>query len=174
MKSTQTTTWLLTGQKDAGKTTWLSSLILRLREQGAYFFGVLSPKFFRDGELLGIEVVDLATDHRAILAEAAPKGTPHRWFFSNEGIALGNAACDPSTHRGLCIVDEIGPLEIEGGGFSTAWTMMQKGSYERVLAVVRPSLIDTVRPLLPEHTKIIRFSDELSASEVITDINLPT
>jgi nucleoside-triphosphatase THEP1 len=71
---------------------------------------------------VGYDVVDLATGRTTLLATTDGLGVEQvgQFSFLAEGLALGRAALETAaeTPHGLVIVDEVGPLELTGGGWS--------------------------------------------------------
>ena len=77
---------------------------------------------FEQGSCAGYDVVDLATGQSTRLAVIGAGGTEHVGCFNflAEGLTLGKTALEHAaqTTLDLVIVDEVGPLELSGGGWS--------------------------------------------------------
>ncbi len=117
-----------------------------LRRQGLGVAGVASPRVLRDGKTVGYWVRDLATGEERALCALAPPGIPfRRFFFSPEGLAFANAALGRAAREAdVVVVDEVGPLELSGGGFAPG-LRAALGSGRFLVLTVRPSLVDEVR-----------------------------
>lgn len=113
---------LLSGPRHSGKTGACRALAAQARSRGWSVGGVLAPAVFQAGRCVGYDAVDLATGQSAPLARLAVGGDERvgRFGFLAAGLALGRvalakaAAADP----GLVVVDEVGPLELAGGGWA--------------------------------------------------------
>ncbi len=136
---------ILTGPRGAGKTTLVLRLTQRLGDENVPHFGVVTPKELNDGQVVGINVADLSTGEQVPFAARDPGVCNGPWRFLPEGIAFADRACNPQTHDGLAVIDEIGPLEFKGQGFVGAFNALVEGRYPRALVVVRPALIDAAR-----------------------------
>lgn len=90
--------------------------------------GFYSRKITEGEERLGYDLVDLASGDSKPLAREKDKapagwkgGTDHGHFlFSEEGFAFGEKIVDRALADGVrtIFLDEIGKLELEGGGFA--------------------------------------------------------
>jgi len=117
---------LLTGPIRSGKTTAAARLVVKVRATGGTVGGILCP-----GELIGarrtrIDVEDQTTGRRAVLADRLGPGVEQvgGFHFTAAGLALGRAALDRAVRDRprLAVLDELGPLELAGGGWSEGAT----------------------------------------------------
>ena len=133
---------LLVGPSGAGKTGLVLELVAGLRDRGVAVGGVVTPRVLVDGTTRGYRVRDLATGEETLLCSLDPPGIPfRRFFFSPKGIELGNHALERAVRARLAVVDELGPLELSGGGFAPGLSSLRSAG---------PPLIVTVRPWLLE------------------------
>ena len=139
---------ILTGERGAGKTTTALDLIHRLRSRGIQVGGIVSPVVWQGQERLGYDVVDLRTSGRMPLCRrgSAPGVRAGPFLFSDEAVASGQGVLDPSRLGGcaLVIIDEIGPLELEGSVWAPALEMLLAGALFPLLLVVRSSIMEEV------------------------------
>ncbi|MBC7220055.1 DUF2478 domain-containing protein [Candidatus Bipolaricaulota bacterium] len=137
---------LITGAIGAGKTEVVLSLAGELRRQGLGVAGVASPRVLVAEGTVGYQVRDLATGEERPLCSLDPPGIPfRRFFFSPEGLAFANAALERAAKAAdVVVADEVGPLELSGGGFAPGIRTALKSPAFLVLTV-RPSLADAVR-----------------------------
>lgn len=138
--------FLVTGERGAGKTTWLKKLIAAARQVGYQVHGLLSPGTFVNGEKVAINLVDLASDETRVMTTpiethlAAGHGGIRRldtgelvlggWQVHEDTLQWGNQILlqlftqpETSTHsdQQILIIDELGPLEfVHGLGFTAA------------------------------------------------------
>ena len=74
-----------------------------------------------------------------------------KYRFSEVGIQRGLKCILRSLRRrtGITIIDEIGPLEFQGGGFAPAMQLLREAG--DLLIVVRPSLLKAVSAYVSDH-----------------------
>jgi molybdopterin-guanine dinucleotide biosynthesis protein A/nucleoside-triphosphatase THEP1 len=148
MVSTRNKLVLWTGEKHSGKTTRAAKLVEIARGEGFNVAGLLAPSLYRDGELLGFDAIDLQNETRAPLAKRnTDTGKTIRFTFLPEGLKLGNAALSTTAAKSadLVIVDEFGPLELDGRGWRENVDSLLASSSALILLVVRQELADAVR-----------------------------
>ncbi|MFP3853977.1 MAG: nucleoside-triphosphatase [Anaerolineales bacterium] len=141
--------WLLTGERNSGKTRALELLLAWLTKNrpALQVAGLISPGVYQDGKKIAIDIVDLRTDDHRRLAdpkESAQQGlSTKRWFFYTDIIAWGNRKLREINSCDIFIIDELGPLEFEReDGFQIALPLMDRAAFRLGFAVVRPSLLD--------------------------------
>jgi len=175
MEYTRSSIVLWIGPKRSGKTTSAADLARFARRRGLRVAGVLQPAVYAQGELLGYDVVDLATDRRTALARrdgAGPTRTG-RFAFRPEGLGLGRAALAQPAVRGadLVLVDEFGPLEVAGGGWRQAVeTLTRSGESPVVVLVVRDDLVVEVRRMFSDRSLGVVPAAQPDAAARVTGI----
>ncbi len=138
---------LWTGQKHSGKTTSAAGLVNVAREDGFNVAGLLAPSLYRNGELLGFDVLDLRNGTRVPLARRKTGGSKTgRFTFLPNGLKLGNAVLNATATKtaDLVIIDEFGPLELNGRGWRDDVDSLLASSNALILLVVRQELADSV------------------------------
>jgi molybdopterin-guanine dinucleotide biosynthesis protein A len=140
---------ILSGQKGEGKTTRITDLIRYLRGGFIEVGGICSPGNWKDGIRDYYEVVDIENGESGLLCDrkADEQDIPlHHFFFKTSGIKLGIRALEKTgfTHPHVLIIDEIGPLELEGKGWSQFLDGLDLTSFGVILLTVRESLIEEV------------------------------
>ncbi len=143
---------LITGESEAGKTTWCRALIDRALARGLQPRGLISPAVFDSVSKIAIDLVDIASRERKRLAERRPadqspavyaRGT-HNWLFNDPVLAWGNAVLLNLPPSDLLILDELGPLELlENDGLTSGLKLIDEGQYRLACVVIRPSLLAT-------------------------------
>ncbi|MEW6199054.1 MAG: nucleoside-triphosphatase [Planctomycetota bacterium] len=135
--------FLLIGDRHAGKTSACRTLAAAARARGLTIGGVLAPAVHEGDQCLGYDVVDLATGATTRLADHRGPGVEHagRFHFLAGGLRLGRAALARAIADAphLVIVDEVGPLELAGGGWAAALDALAALPGGTVFAV-RPDL----------------------------------
>jgi len=141
---------LWVGEKHSGKTTSAANLAQTARDEGFNVAGLLAPSLYHDGKLIGFDALDLGNEKRAPLARHQTNpGKAGPFAFVNDGLKLGNAALSAEATKSadLIIVDEFGPLELNGDGWRKNVDSLLASSEAVILLVVRRELADEVRQL---------------------------
>ncbi|MEI6456979.1 MAG: nucleoside-triphosphatase [bacterium] len=138
---------IITGGIGKGKTTFAKHVTDYLRHNGYGISGFLAIGVQEEGKRTGFDLLDLRTNERVELCRET--GTPEnqragKYFFRPEGIKKGNELLDPLKNKdaALFVIDEIGPLELNGRGWSQAIeTLCEKNDIPQ-LWIVREGLVD--------------------------------
>lgn len=141
---------LWAGPEHSGKTTAATRLAEVVRRSGFIAGGFLAPSIYRGNRLVGFDILDLKNGRRAPLAERKPKGADVVGFtFCDQGMQLGKRALQTaiSSPVDLVVVDEFGPLELEGRGWRGDVDSLLGSRMPAVLLVVRDSVVASVRQL---------------------------
>jgi iron complex transport system ATP-binding protein len=152
---------IITGPRDSGKTRCASAFVEKLRAGGTTVGGVIAEAQVHEGRKVGYTFRDVMSDERmpyAIRRAGAVPGSGLGYRFLARGLAFGRAAISRSIHAGVAflIVDELGPLEMSGGGL---WEAVQEA-----VAHFPGTIIVTTRPSLVEMlcTKLDMSDDDVS------------
>jgi nucleoside-triphosphatase THEP1 len=141
--------FILTGAQGAGKTSFLGRLIPLIRQQGKTVAGIIAPVVVNNGMRVGYNVEDIRsgdmlplcrTAHRNAAMSIGPFG------FDRDGLRFGAEALslDAVAQRDVVILDEIGPLELAGGGWAPALLPLLESYDGTLLLVVRPDILQKV------------------------------
>ncbi len=115
--------YLVTGSVGAGKTNYIKNLIGFFNDNDIKVAGIYSERIMDDSRAVGYDVVDISTGTRkAFLREYEKCGNEKigRFYICPEGLKMGQTVLRSQVggdHRVL-IVDEVGLLEINGGGWA--------------------------------------------------------
>ena len=137
---------VITGAQGSGKSTLVCELAQRLRAAGRKPGGICAAGLLSDGRRSGFDLVDLATGRRLPLSRRGLDGaavTAGPFGFFREGLEAGAAALSPAGLAGADIVflDEVGPLELEGGGWAPDLERLLAGSRAPLVLVIREGLL---------------------------------
>jgi nucleoside-triphosphatase THEP1 len=141
---------LFTGRKHSGKTTAAERLARQVRSMGFRVAGLLAPAVYKESRLVGFGAVDLMRNQQIDLANRrTAEGNRGRWEFTQEGLKLGKTALNPSaaSSADLIIVDEFGPLELDGKGWRKEVDLLLASTDVPVVLVVRQELEEHVQEL---------------------------
>ena len=145
---------LWTGPKHSGKTTAAGELAVRARDEGLRVAGLLAPAVYECDRLVGFDAVDLRTGEQVSPASHRKEtGEGGGFRFTEQGHKLGKAAFDISTARSadLVIIDEFGPMELQGKGWRDQVDLLLAEMDAVVLLVVREELVGEVERLYGDY-----------------------
>ena len=143
---------ILCAGRGQGKTTCLGRLAAAAAARGWSVGGIASPAVGEPGARAGYDLVDLATGVRQPLARVAAglgaSPTVGPFWFDEDAVRAGNAAVVRAVREGRAwvAIDEIGLLELRGGGWAEALrtALSQCAASQRLIVTVRPSLVTEV------------------------------
>ncbi|MBU0639131.1 MAG: DUF2478 domain-containing protein [Planctomycetes bacterium] len=132
---------LLLGERYEGKTTSCQRLAEQARAHGRTVAGIVAPAVYEDGQRLGYDVLDLSTGATARLATVLGPGCEKigRFHLLDAGLALGRSTLLRVAQAApdLVIVDEVGRLELRGGGWAPDLDALVAGPRLTLFAVRR-------------------------------------
>jgi len=141
--------WLITGRVHTGKTGFMEQFVQLAREEGLTTGGFLARGTFTNGKRDRIRLVDIATGDACEMAFRRPSEgwIPYRVFWFNPdafkfGLKILEDALDRRTS--LLVLDEVGPLELEGKGWAEVLPKLARNQETTSIWVVRESLAETV------------------------------
>jgi nucleoside-triphosphatase THEP1 len=140
---------LLTGARGSGKTTLLREFVEGCRKKSIPVAGILSPAVWIDSKRIGYDVLDIHSGERRSLCRIGPNGSGPKvgeFNFLEDGIQFGNEILGSASPKvsALVIIDEIGPLELNGNVWASSVDQLMKQTVTPVLLVVREQLIEKV------------------------------
>ena len=153
---------LFSGPVHSGKSTRLKEVCAVFERNGSSFDGYLSEAVFDGDRRTGYDILDLQTGARTPFFRLwTGRCLDHVGRFGL--LAAGLSAAEGIIRRGrsspLLIVDELGPLELDGRGIWPALAPVVLGSPGTdVLAVVRRGLVAEFLKLLGPQTRVFDIS----------------
>jgi nucleoside-triphosphatase THEP1 len=167
-------TVIVTGERGTGKTTLAAATVDCLRASGLRVGGILAPGTFRDGQRFSFDAVDIASGARRILAcrERRAGWTDEGSFWvAPDGLSLGRAALSAG-FADVMAVDEVGPWELRGSGWSAELDALAQGDVplllvvrrECVAAVVSRWRLDAAAVFLVGEAQPARIAEALTAA----------
>ncbi len=137
---------LLTGKKHSGKTTFVRKLVEKLKKENFSIAGFTAPSVYQGAFLFGFDLADIQSGLSVIFARR--KSKTDTFEFSDKALLFGRKILDSDHTRNadLIIIDEFGPMELEGGGWrkNTDYLLENK---KILLLVVREELVERVEQL---------------------------
>ena len=133
--------------------------------------GLLAPSVYKARLLVGFDGVDLSNGETAQLASMnKSQGGGRRISFTEAGLRLGKAALGlpAAGEADLVVVDEFGPLELDGKGWRKEVDILLTSTEALLLLVVRRKLVDRVRRLYEIYpSRKLAATEKESIEEVI-------
>lgn len=136
---------VVTGRPGAGKTPAIRGAVETLSRRGAPVAGFVQIPVWEEGGKGGYLVRDVASGEERTLAVKVDErhgehGIPFR--FERAGFAFARAALERAGPRAILVIDELGPVELRGGGHMPAVRRaLERPAVAGVLVTVRPALI---------------------------------
>lgn len=134
---------VLTGPIHSGKTSRLKAVVRRLRSRGVRIDGFLSEAVLEDREIAGYDLLDLGSERSEPFLRRGGEGDRQRtgpYSVVPEGLAKAEAIIERGRDAGLLVVDEVGPLEMRGGGL---WPSLERAlSFSNCLIVVQERVLE--------------------------------
>ena len=138
---------LITGPRGVGKTTLCLRAVILAKEARHSCAGLLTLREDDDRRIL----VDVRTGDRRSLTASGPTGVPvGRYLFDPDALAWGAEILARSIPCDLLVLDELGPLEMAGGGWAVGMDVLREGRFLLALVVVRPELVAEVLERFPD------------------------
>jgi nucleoside-triphosphatase THEP1 len=149
---------LVVGEPRSGKTSWCRGYIDRRRKCGSSVGGVLSPAIEKQGQRVGSNALDLLTGQEAPFARLSRLRRFKRgeavgdYTISRRGISFACGAIERAIESRCdwVVIDEVGPLELDGKGLMPAVELVL-ASRVNVLIVVRSSLRKALEGRFPQY-----------------------
>ena len=140
--------FIVTGTIGEGKTAWLAKLSGLLREKGVRVGGILALRIVEEGVTTGYDISDISSGDRTPFLRNTGSETMgvERFTMNDAGFNAGRNALDPANNKGndVVIVDEIGPLELRGRGWSEVLGALLLDTSATVIIAIRKNLSDAV------------------------------
>jgi general stress protein 26/nucleoside-triphosphatase THEP1 len=157
---------LLVGGIGSGKTSTGLRLLSLLRQSDVRVGGILAPRVVEGDETVGYSLIDLATDATHPFAGLEPSDVPvGRFFVSDKGLSIADRAVTTALEEASVVfIDEVGRLELGGGGHAPAVRRLLASSALPILLVRDELVEEVVRTFDIVDPAIFHAKDALDAS----------
>lgn len=139
--------FIIAGDQREGKTSFLNKTIQVLREHGINVDGIKAEGIDVNGERQGFNLVNVATGEKVLLCNLEGGNgwqQTGKYFFNPEGLNSGISKLNNVTPGSVLVVDEIGPLELNGGGWSNSLRKLLNDFDSPMIWVVRRNLTEKI------------------------------
>ena len=140
--------FILTGPVHSGKTSLLKSLVERLKRNRIPMRGFLSLAAYEGNQHLGYDLFDL--EEKSMSPFIRKSGLQDwqkvgEYYFIPEVLGLACKIIEECRPPHLLIVDEVGPLELQGKGLWPPLSVALERDRLISLLVVRETLLDKMK-----------------------------
>jgi nucleoside-triphosphatase THEP1 len=140
---------IITGEVHQGKTTLAGEVVSALLERNIRIAGFLSIAVFVDRIRTGYNLFDIETKELTELCSTIADNSRlniGQYYFNNQAFNKGlkSLSSDNLKNKQLIVIDEIGPLELNNKGWSSAIEDTCKATLLPQLWVVRRSIVNKV------------------------------
>jgi nucleoside-triphosphatase THEP1 len=141
--------FILSGEQGAGKTTLLTTFMGTMRKEGIVVGGIRAPVIYHQGTRIGYDIEDIRTGTitpLCRLAEEPSSSDVGSFRFLPDGLSAGRRALEPDAEHTpeVLIVDEVGPLELDGKGWADQLDTVLASFPGAIILVVRSALVPQV------------------------------
>ena len=142
--------FIITGPHGGGKSELVAKLAGLLRAGGKKPAGIFAAGLWENGVRTGFDLIDLASEKRVPLCRRGVsdvKVSAGEFGFYQEGLSAGYAALSPAVLKraDVIFIDEVGFMELNGGGWAPALERLLQGTKRPLVLVVRDYLLDRIR-----------------------------
>ena len=137
----------LTGDRQSGKTSLILEIAEQARRHGRQVAGIACPGLWKNQMRSGFELLELDSGQRHLLSKRVPGLQPIPFMFDALGLEKGKNALSVRRCGGadLIIVDEVGPLELQGEGWAPCLDSLLQLTAPVQIWVVRRPLVQQVQ-----------------------------
>jgi len=140
---------VLTGPVQGGKTSLLKERIALLKKGGIRVMGFICPGTISQGRRSEFQLENIHTGQRVAMgSEKEKKGWVkyRRFYFNPEAFSQGKAWIEKavSEQADLLVIDEVGPMELEGMGWSEILDFLENKTGVFQLWIVRQQILPEV------------------------------
>ena len=139
---------IVTGTIGEGKTAWLAKLAGLLKEKRVRVGGILALRIVEEEVTTGYDVSDISTGIRTPFLRHTGSETigVERFTVYEDGYEAGKRALHPDSNgdKDVIIIDEAGPLELRGKGWSERLSWLLNENSAIMIIAIRKNLIKAV------------------------------
>jgi nucleoside-triphosphatase THEP1 len=136
---------IVTGKVNSGKTTILEKLLADEKLKGISPTGIIARGVFEGKAKVGFDVKDLSDGTSMPLARIgrmADHGfSVGKYSFSAQAFKFAQKAILNFRNNGVVFIDEVGPLELKGGGYAGCLNVVLESDISRLYVTVRSEIL---------------------------------
>ena len=165
---------ILTGPVHSGKTTFLNNIISLLRDKNLKIDGYLSEAAWKNDEFIGYNLVDLENlRHYPFIRKMGEKEWQRigPFYFLPETLDIAKKIILRCKKADLCVVDEVGPLELEDKGVWPALKDFLMTPEQNALLVARDSILkDLIEKMQKEDYVVYDIKKNKTPSRMVESL----
>lgn len=139
---------IITGEKNKGKTTFVSKVIDNLKDNCWVVQGVTAKGVIENGIKKEFYLEDISNGEQKILCSVNKIGNTNtgRFYFNDDTFKWGEKILKSveNNKKTVVIVDEVGPLELKNKGWSDSIEDLFSKNEVKIIWVVRKGLVKSV------------------------------
>jgi nucleoside-triphosphatase THEP1 len=165
--------FILTGEVGSGKTTLLKKIVAELKLRGVKIDGFLSDRITDGEETVGYDLFDLKKRTRIPLLRRNGRSGWQKvgpYFVLPAGLAEAVRIIGRSASDELLVIDEAGPLELEGKGCWPALSQRLPELSRRFFLVIRKSILEDYLKVLGRIPAEIFEAQEADLGRIVDTI----
>ena len=139
----------------------------RLKTHGIAVAGIACPGMWEKGRRSGFALLELDTGNKMPLARRVDGLRPVPFLFDARGLEKGDLALSEKRckNAGVVVIDEVGKIELAGGGWAGALERLLALDGPVLLWVVRTRLVDQVKSRFGVQPEVFTFHEKISKIE---------
>ena len=138
---------IITGEKSSGKTRFLAETATMLKKSGIDVGGVYTKKIRENNEITAYRIVNVATDEEYPFLQKNELESDLRigaFSIDADGLEFGKKSIAKSYDSRVLMIDEIGKLEMSGGGWYNELNLLPLEKPLYILLSIRQEFVDDV------------------------------
>lgn len=160
--------FVLTGTVHSGKTTSLKRIIDELRKENFRIDGYLNEVILENQEIAGYDLFNLKEEKSIPFIRREGEEDWERvgsYFFIPQGLSRAKGIILRSRKTDILVVDEVGPLELDGKGIWPALEQVIFSPKPDFILVVRKSILEDFLELIERQEVRIFDTDDKGFSD---------
>ncbi len=139
---------LITGKINSGKSTFAAAYITAKQQTGVATAGFLSDAEYVHGKKNRYFLRNIKTDESSLAVSAVKESDDmktfgfSRFYFSESAYRNACYVLKGAVSSSIILIDEIGPLELNGYGFTPAVTFLLKSFKGELILVIRKDAVE--------------------------------
>lgn len=150
---------VIVGDAGVGKTPWVEKLIKLLQSKGETVDGIISKKCQESDDKWYHDLIRISTNEKRQLTTMDEIDTDikiGKFYFYKNSIKWGNDQLISINNSNWIIVDEVGLLEFDGGGFIPGLQSMAENFRGHLVITIRSALFQHLDSFIAEHLPLVK------------------
>jgi len=142
---------IISGDRQQGKTTFAGELVKRLKNRQVLMAGFLANGVHENGQRIGFDLQDIISEASVPLCRldrGVVQQNVQRFRFFDDAIGKGREILRAKDAR-LFVIDEVGPLELQHGGWAPSIENICRQQRSLQVWTVRKPLVDRIAATWP-------------------------